>query len=581
MAQAVTRGGDTAPGVGAAGWRRHAMPGQTATLPSMSFKTRMFLALAALLLAMLLGFAGLSRVALQRSLGQYTAEVEMGRLSWLAGRLEQRYALSGGWQFVQLPGAWQALTAEDRPKGPRPPPGPGPDMPWPEREPWQPLGPPPPWDVPAQPAGMQRQAAQAGQQDLTREPSPTGAPDAPLADPSPGPRASDAEPHRPPPPLGPPHARLYERLAVLDADQHWLAGAQINLEHAVLRTLRNVQGQAIGTLALMPAQGIQSEADRAFASRLLGFWLLIASLGLLLALGLAWWLGGRWLRPVVGLTDGARRMAAGQLDTRVPVHGRDELASLATAFNTMATELERLDSEQRQWLGEVAHELRTPLAALRAELEALQDGVRPWTPEVLARLHRQVLRLGALVDDLRLSLDPSQDTQAPEWVSPVATLRAVADDMRERLAQQGLQLDVRGLAAPALAQIQLWVPPLRLAQVMHNLLENSVRYTDAGGQVRLSAALQGPEKTQFLRLTVEDSAPGVPAEQLPQLFERFFRSDASRSRAHGGAGLGLAICRSLLQSMHGQIHASASALGGLRVDVLLPLSASSSSPSPS
>ena len=534
----------------------------------MSFKTRLFLALAALLLAMLLGFAGLSRVALQRSLGQYTAEIEIGRLSWLAGRLEQRHAQSSNWQFVQQPGAWQALTAEDRPGGERRPPGgwppgPRPDMPRP---------PPgsPPWD---EPPAMLDPGAPFGQ----GMPMASPAPDASSA-PLPGLLASPDQASRPPA-HRPPPARLYERLAVLDADRRWLAGAPIQVEQAVLRPLRNVRGQTIGMLALMPAQGIQSEADRAFASRLLGFWLLIASLGLLLALGLAWWLGGRWLRPVADLTDGARRMAAGRLDTRVSVQGRDELASLATAFNTMAAELERLDGERRQWLGEVAHELRTPLAALRAELEALQDGVRPWTPELLARLHRQVLRLGALVDDLRLSLNPSEDTQAPEWVSPVATLRAVADDMRERLAQQGLRLDMRGLELAAPAQIKLWVPPLRLAQVMHNLLENSVRYTDAGGLVRLSAALQTHEQRQCLRLTVEDSAPGVPPEQLPQLFERFFRGDASRSRAHGGAGLGLAICRSLLQSMHGHIQAQASELGGLRVDVLLPIPDPSQSPS--
>ena len=547
----------------------------------MSFKTRLFLALAALLLAMLLGFAGLSRVALQRSLGQYTAEVEIGRLSWLAGRLEQRHAQSGNWQFVQQPGAWQALTAEDRPWGERRPPGGWPPGPWPDL-PRPPQDPPPPWH---RPPDMPGQGAPFGPE----MPMPLPAPDASSAPPvvlpgamssapASGLDASTAQANRPPA-HRPPPARLYERLAVLDADRRWLAGAPIQVEQAVLRPLRNVQGQTIGTLALMPAPGIQSEADRAFASRLLGFWLLIASLGLGLALGLAWWLGGRWLRPVVSLTEGARRMADGQLDTRVPVQGRDELARLATAFNTMAAELERLDGERRQWLGEVAHELRTPLAALRAELEALQDGVRPWTPELLARLHRQVLRLGALVEDLRLSLNAGQDTQVPEWVSPVATLRAVAEDMRERLTQQGLQLDMRGLELAAPAQIKLFVPPLRLAQVMHNLLENCVRYTDPGGLVRLSAALQVHEHRQCLRLTVEDSAPGVPPEQLPQLFERFFRGDASRSRAHGGAGLGLAICRSLLQSMQGHIQARACELGGLRVDVLLPIPDPSSTPS--
>jgi two-component system sensor histidine kinase BaeS len=510
----------------------------------MSFRTRLFLALVLLLLALLALFAGLSRLALQQSLGQYAAEIEIGRLGWLERRLMDRYAQGGDWSFLDEPGAWQRLTGEDRP-----PPAPGfsrmrdggPERPGPPPDGFEGDGqdrPPPKRPMPGE--------------DGFR-PSGSGAPP-------------------PPPPRGEPS--IYQRLAVLDAGGRRVAGATVDdLAHAVRKPLQDAAGREVGQLVLAPAQGIQSEADRVFARRLLVFLLATGSGGLVLALGVAGWLGGRWLQPVAWLTQGARQMADGQRGVRVPVRGHDELAVLARSFNTMAESLQRVEDRRQQWLGDVAHELRTPVAAMRAEVEALQDGVRPWDAEAAGRLHRQILRLGRLVDDLRAALDASPDGQADaEAVAIVPLLRQAAEDMRPRLAEQGLALEAD--LPPALDGVRVWADPLRLSQLVQNLLENSLRYTDRGGRVRLSAAVDGVAakgEAPQLVLRVADSAPGVQPEELPRLFDRFYRGDASRSRAHGGSGLGLAICRAIVMALGGRIRAEASELGGLLVTVALPV----------
>jgi two-component system sensor histidine kinase BaeS len=203
----------------------------------------------------------------------------------------------------------------------------------------------------------------------------------------------------------------------------------------------------------------------------------------------------------------------------------------------------------------------------------LQDGVRPWDAEAAGRLHRQILRLGRLVDDLRAALDASPDGQADaEAVAIVPLLRQAAEDMRPRLAEQGLALEAD--VPPALDGVRVWADPLRLSQLVQNLLENSLRYTDRGGRVRLSAAVDGVAakgEAPQLVLRVADSAPGVQPEELPRLFDRFYRGDASRSRAHGGSGLGLAICRAIVMALGGRIRAEASELGGLLVTVALPV----------
>jgi two-component system sensor histidine kinase BaeS len=210
--------------------------------------------------------------------------------------------------------------------------------------------------------------------------------------------------------------------------------------------------------------------------------------------------------------------------------------------------------------------LRTPLAVLRGELEALQDGVRAPTPESLQSLQDEVAALSRLIDDLyELALADvgAQAYQMSELVL-VDVVAAAAQSFKGRLAERQLQLQYDVPAYP----LRLSGDRLRLIQLCNNLLENSLRYTDAGGQLQLELRRQGQEAL----MSLQDSAPGVSAEFLPHLFERFYRPEASRSRAHGGAGLGLALCRSIVEAHGGSITAQPSALGGLHIQVRLPLS---------
>ena len=498
----------------------------------MTLHRKAFLALAALLAALLLIFAGFSRLGLQRGLGPYVAEIELARMDWLAERLQAHHAQAGGWDTLRgQPALWGRLSHPGT--GPRPQggSGPGPGA--------RDGGPPPP------PPGEMR---------------------------PPGGGNDGRPPQRPP-------DDLYGRLGLVDAQNRPVAGAAPQPGGARL-ALRGDGGQAIGHLVLAPPQGVQSEADRAFLAQHLGFVAWTGLAGLALALLLSGWLARRWLAPVEALAQGARGIAQGHLHTRVPVNGNDEMAQLARAFNTMAEQLAGIEASRRQWLGDVAHELRTPLAAMRAEIEAVQDGVRSFDDKTALRLHRQVMRLIQLVGDLRASLDATLDTVgtgAPSARVPVHPLPLLAEalaSMRPRFAQAGIDVDTAGLDALAAQAPQPLVQgdAQQLHQVFMNLLENSLRYTDAGGRLRIAARVAAaPGGAALLQVQWDDSAPGVPAHELPRLFERLYRGETSRSRDHGGSGLGLAICRAIVLAHGGTLAAETSPLGGLRITLELPL----------
>lgn len=513
-------------------------------MPHLTLHRKAFIALAALLVALLMIFAGFSRLGLQRGLGPYVAEIELSRMDWLAERLQAHHTQAGGWDSLRNQSTlWGRLSH----------PGGGPRRP-----------------------GTPPSGAPGGQGD-TR----------------PGPPPDLAEPAHPPPPPDdlrgqgqgsfPPPQRhrddIYPRLGLLDAQEHVVAGTAPQPGGARL-ALRGPDGQTIGHLVLAPPQGVRSEADQAFLAQHLGFVAWTGLAGLALALLLSGWLARRWLGPVEALATGARGIAQGHLHTRVPVHGNDELAQLARTFNTMAEQLSSIEASRRQWLGDVAHELRTPLAAMRAEIEAVQDGIRPFDDKTALRLHRQVMRLIQLVGDLRTSLDAA-GASAPSAQAPVHPLPLLAEalaSMRPRLAQARIDVDTTGLDALA---TQVPAPLVQgdaqqLHQVFLNLLENSLRYTDAGGLLQITArevpaTPGGAPRVQVLQVQLDDSAPGVPAHELPRIFERLYRAETSRNRDHGGSGLGLAICRAIVLAHGGTLVAEASPLGGLRITLTLPL----------
>lgn len=259
-------------------------------------------------------------------------------------------------------------------------------------------------------------------------------------------------------------------------------------------------------------------------------------------------------------------------------HGKtappDELELLARQLNHLAGVLENNEQARRTFMAEVAHDLRTPLTILRGEIEALEDGLRPITPEALASLRLEAELLARLVDDIHtLSLaDLGVLSFARQDMDLVPCLRAVLAASRDRLAARGLGLEENLPASP----LFLEADPARLTQALRNLLENSLRYTDPGGRVRVTCR----REEDAARIDILDSPPGVPAERLPRLFERFYTGDAARSRSRSGSGLGLAICKTLIEAQGGRIRALPSALGGLCIRITLPLAPGGSAATP-
>src|SRR5438067_4520772 len=355
------------------------------------------------------------------------------------------------------------------------------------------------------------------------------------------------------------------RLALLDAEGRPVVGnPELAAEGAVKPIV--VDGGTVGWIARAPLRRLSSAAEVSFQQEQLRASWLTAALALALAAGLAVVLGRAFVTPVKRLADATHRLAAGNYATRVPVESQDELGRLAADFNRLAETLERNETLRRRFMADVSHELRTPLAVLSAELEAMEDGVRPLTRESLASLRGEVSALGKLVDDLnQLALaDVGALAYRKRRVDVVPLLEQALESYRDRLAERRLAV------ATALGREAIVFGDAdRLLQMFRNLLENSARYTDAGGRVRASARREGHR----LVVDFEDSAPGVPPEALPHLFERFYRVDVSRSRANGGAGLGLAICRSIAAAHDGEISAAESPLGGLRVRLTLPFAA--------
>jgi len=389
-------------------------------------------------------------------------------------------------------------------------------------------------------------------------------------------------------------------------EARWTVGGGERLETLVLRgglPIRGGEGRQVGTLLTIPSPAGEHGADRHAALVRVDRRLLAAAAGVaILALLLGSLLARRIVRPVEDLAAAARGLGGGDLSRRVRVRSRDELGRLGRAFNQMAAALERAEDLRRQMVADVAHELRTPLAALRAQLEALQDGLLAATPETVASLVDDAGHLGRLVDDLQdLALaDAGRLTLDRQPLDLGDEVRAAARSLGLELgagAGAGLEIDLtRGLP-------RIDADPRRLRQILHNLLDNARLHGASGTPerpIRIAAREVDPERHgqgrhdqggKRVRLTVRDHGPGIPQQDLSRIAERFYRADPSRGRktagpaepaepagpagsgrpgARGGAGLGLAIARALIELHGGTLQVSNADGGGIEVAVTLP-----------
>ncbi|MCG5493325.1 ATP-binding protein [Ectothiorhodospira variabilis] len=355
------------------------------------------------------------------------------------------------------------------------------------------------------------------------------------------------------------------RLALLDETGHRLIGPPLPFPDEGKRYPVQVHGTTVGILYVMPSTHITDGLAQQFErqqERILG---LIGLIALLVAAIASYLLANRLLGPLQALTGGTRALTTGDYSARVQLRTRDEFQALADDFNQLAATLEQNEAARRRWIADISHELRTPLSVLRGEMEALEDGIRTLDMQALQSLQAEAALLGKLVDDLyQLALcDVGSLDCHRETVDMTALLREIVAQHQTRFTQQRLTITQALLPAPAFVQAD----PTRLKQLLNNLLENTLRYTDPGGRLHVETRQQDRQ----LIITLDDTAPGVPADALPLLFEHLFRVEPSRSRRHGGAGLGLALCRRIVEGHRGRITAAPSPLGGLRISVCLPL----------
>jgi len=512
-----------------------------------SIGLRLFLSVLLAILAVTASAVYLLRQTVLEGFGDYAVQIELDRLEELSNDLARRYADAGSWRFVpRRDTARRAWLVDELARQQQVRSG--------AVAPVAPVAPVPP-AAPAAPAAPAFPVA----------PSAPSVPPAPPAPPAPSAAPLPPLPPPPPPAPGDNALSLQARATLLDASGAWLAGRPPGAQPLARRPIV-VDGRTVGYLAVARPSRPSDALAYAFLEGLSASLWLIVGAGVLLSALAASLLAAHFRRPIARLAEGAQALADGRFDTRLPAGRSDELGELAGHFNALAARLEDAERARRQWVADTSHELRTPLAVLRAQLEAIQDGVRQADPENVASMLRQVLALNRLIDELyalaRADVGALECQQERVDVWKLAEEEAAA--FAGRFQDAGLALGL----APAPASACVLADPDRMRQVLRNLLENCLRYTAAGGRVTLDAAQAGDS----LRLTIDDSAPGVPDDALARLGERFYRVDASRSRAGGGAGLGLALCRRLVEAQGGTLAFAHSPLGGLRVMISLPAS---------
>jgi two-component system sensor histidine kinase BaeS len=546
---------------------------------------------------------------LQRGFIDYMNEMQAEDLDDLGRRIATRYSQEGNWEWLRhRPRALRelldqmSLTVMAEPAGGfrRQPPEEGPDgrVRPPPRDGEGPEGRRPPDDrrpPPREGDDMEgRRPPPEGDDDGNRPPPRDGAnmdgPRPPRdGDQRPPPREGDGYRGRPPGPGenfpaapgqpgpddrpqrgAPPGARdpmgFASRVSIYGLDGRPILGppdAPPGLEHAIM-----LEGEKIAVIRLRPLQvaaGANANATGFLEKQVHAIlWLALVLIGM--SVLLAMMLARHLLRPVAALRDVTGRIAKGDLEARAPLMSQDELAELALHVNAMAESLEQNERQRRRMVADISHELRTPLTVIRGEIEALLDGIRQADPGALESLHAEVLRLNKLVEDLHQLTLADAGGLSYHWneVDLAELLDPVFKRFQPRAESVGLSLKWK----LAEGDVVVKADPDRLTQVVVNLLENSVRYTDAPGRIEASLVYTANKA----ELVIEDSSPSAPPEDLPHLFDRLYRVDNARTRslAKGGSGLGLAICKALVEAHGGTIEAMESRLGGVCMLITLP-----------
>ncbi len=354
------------------------------------------------------------------------------------------------------------------------------------------------------------------------------------------------------------------------------AAAEFVTPSAFNRHMANMESMMGGSMG-----GMLVDLTESFQAAINEILLVAATFAILTAVLVSSFVTRRIVGPVQQMKIASQRMADGRYDERVQVIGEDELAELAVSFNRMAQELTQTEARRRQLIGDVAHELRTPLSGIKSVMEGLQDGVLQPEPETFASVEQEVSRLQRLVRDLEelSKAEAGQISLEKALVNPAALVETAVRRLRPQFTDKQVTLEPNHPTdLPSLR-----VDPARMTQVLINLLGNALQYTPSGGQVTVScsvithrSSLHGerclPNSDRCLMISVTDTGIGLAADHISRIFERFYRADKSRSRVGGGSGIGLTISKHLVEAHNGRLTAASPGLGrGSTFTIVLPL----------
>ena len=324
------------------------------------------------------------------------------------------------------------------------------------------------------------------------------------------------------------------------------------------------KGEKMGVLLLSEQGSVLDPAEEEFLASAKRSALLGGGIASGIALLLSAFLISQVLSPLRLLSRATERIAHGDLTQRVALKARDEFGQLGTSFNRMIDNLRRSETIRQTMTADIAHELRTPVTIIQGNLEAILDGVYQPTAETIAPIYEETLHLGRLIDDLRdLALAEAGELRLNKEPTDLVALVNQVTEMVSSSLEWGPKLHVK--VDHSLPKVSL--DPKRIRQVMANILSNALRHTPATGEIWVEILQEGGE----VELRVTDSGPGIPPEDLPHLFERFYRGDQARSRSEGGSGLGLAIAKQWVEAHGGRIWAENNEQTGARFVVRLPL----------
>jgi two-component system sensor histidine kinase BaeS len=363
--------------------------------------------------------------------------------------------------------------------------------------------------------------------------------------------------------------KLVDRLFLLDKNKTFIVGNNPNPDDSK-KTLKSIEYNKmnIGYLGLNVPDVLKLHHPLSidYAETQMNAFICIGFGILVISILLSYFFSRQLLKPIDKLAKGTKSMRAFQFDHKINVHTDDELGQLANDFNQMAETLSTYERMRKQWVADISHELRTPITIMRSKIEAIIDGIRGCTKENVVSLKSDVIRLSKLVDDLHmLSQADSQNLYIQKKVlNPKTPLIESLDSFQTHLERNDIAQNIH---LNALDHVMMEGDNFYLIRLFSNLIENSLKYTNAPGELSIQTSIY----KRRLRIDIEDSSPGVPDESLPRLFDRLYRVNQSRNRKRGSSGLGLSICKEIVNMHNGTIVASHSKLGGLHIHIEFPV----------